>query len=47
MMVKKLQRLNKDVEYIELEDGDHYLSLQKNRHDTFQAMERFLKTHLH
>ena len=46
MMVKKLRKLNKDVDYIELEDGDHYLSLQKNRHATFKAMDAFLKKHL-
>ena len=46
MMVKKLKGMNKDVQYIELEDGDHYLSLQKNRHQTFEAMDKFLKKHL-
>jgi dipeptidyl aminopeptidase/acylaminoacyl peptidase len=46
MMVKKLRKLNKDVDYIELEDGDHYLSLQKNRHATFKAMDAFLKKYL-
>jgi dipeptidyl aminopeptidase/acylaminoacyl peptidase len=46
MMVRKLRKLNKDVDYVELEDGDHYLSLQKNRHATFKAMDAFLKKHL-
>ena len=46
MMVDELQDLDKPVEYIELENGDHYLSIQRNRHTTFKAMETFLKTHL-
>lgn len=41
-----LEYLDKDVEYIELENGDHYLSIQANRHATFKAMDRFLKLHL-
>ena len=46
MMVDELQDLDKPVEYIELENGDHYLSIQRNRHATFKAMETFLKTHI-
>lgn len=46
MMVDELQDLDKAVEYIELENGDHYLSIQRNRHATFKAMDAFLKTHL-
>jgi dipeptidyl aminopeptidase/acylaminoacyl peptidase len=46
MMVDELQDLDKPVEYIELENGDHYLSIQRNRHTAFKAMETFLKTHL-
>jgi dipeptidyl aminopeptidase/acylaminoacyl peptidase len=46
MMVDKLQKLDKSVEYIEFENGDHYLSIQRNRHAAFKAMDVFLKTHL-
>jgi dipeptidyl aminopeptidase/acylaminoacyl peptidase len=44
---EKLEELDKPVEYIELENGDHYLSIQANRHATFKAMDKFLKQHLH
>lgn len=46
LMVDELQDLDKPVEYIELENGDHYLSIQRNRHAAFKAMDVFLKTHL-
>ena len=46
MMVDELQDLDKPVEYVEFENGDHYLSIQRNRHAAFKAMETFLKTHL-
>lgn len=46
LMVEELQDLDKDVEFIELEHGDHYLSIQRNRHATFKAMDAFLKKHL-
>jgi dipeptidyl aminopeptidase/acylaminoacyl peptidase len=46
MMVDELKDLDKPVEYIELENGDHYLSIQRNRHVAFKAMGVFLKTHL-
>ena len=45
-MYKALKRKDKDVQYIELEDGDHYLSTNSHRLDTFKAMDRFLKQHL-
>ncbi|GAB2931968.1 alpha/beta hydrolase family protein [Rheinheimera gaetbuli] len=45
-MYKALKSENKDVQYIELEDGDHYLSTNSHRLQTFQAMDRFLKQHL-
>ncbi|WP_232365034.1 alpha/beta hydrolase family protein [Salinimonas marina] len=35
-----------DFRYIELENGDHYLSIQANRHKLFIEMERFLATYL-
>lgn len=43
---EELEDLDKKVEYIELENGDHYLSIQRNRHAVFKAMDRFLKQHL-
>jgi len=43
---EELTDLNKPVKYIELEDGDHYLSIQGNRHKTFNAMDTFLKQQL-
>ena len=46
MMVDELQDLDKPVEYIEFENGDHYLSIQRNRHAAFKAMDVFLKKHL-
>ncbi|MEP4101554.1 prolyl oligopeptidase family serine peptidase [Paraglaciecola sp.] len=46
IMVEELEDLDKDVEFIELENGDHYLSIQRNRHTTFKAMDAFLKKHL-
>ena len=46
MMVEELQDLDKWVKYVEFENGDHYLSIQRNRHAAFKAMDAFLKTHL-
>lgn len=42
----KLDDLDKSVEYIEFENGDHHLSIQSNRHAAFNAMNNFLKQHL-
>lgn len=46
MMAEELEDENKDFEYIELKNGDHYLSIQRNRHDFFRAMDAFLQKHL-
>ncbi len=46
IMVDELQDQNKQVEYIELENGDHYLSIQRNRHLAFNAIDKFLRKHL-
>ena len=46
MMYKALLRQNKPVEYIEFDKGDHYLSNNSHRLETFKAMDRFLKQHL-
>ncbi|KUM54926.1 alpha/beta hydrolase family protein [Rheinheimera sp. EpRS3] len=45
-MFRALKNKKKSVEYIELEDGDHYLSTNSHRLETFKAMDRFLKSHL-
>lgn len=45
-MYKALRREKKDVTYIELEDGNHYLSKNENRIKSFEAMDLFLKRHL-
>ncbi|MDN3544156.1 S9 family peptidase [Kinneretia asaccharophila] len=41
-MAKALKRAGKPYEYIELEDGDHYLGRNSHRLQFFQALERFL-----
>lgn len=46
MMVEELEDEDKLVEYLELENGDHYLSIQQNRHAFFKAMDVFLQKHL-
>lgn len=43
---RTLSRTNKQVQYIELEKGDHYLSTQSHRLSAFSAMEDFLQQHL-
>lgn len=45
-MNKALKKAKKDVEYLVLEDGDHYLSKNEHRVATFEAMDKFLKQHL-
>ncbi len=45
-MNKALKKHGKDVQYIELKDGNHYLSNSENRLATFKAMDKFLQTHL-
>lgn len=42
----ELQDEGKDVNYVELADGNHYLSIQKNRHAFFKQMDLFLTKHL-
>lgn len=46
MMAEEMEDQGKEVEYIEFENGTHYFSIQRNRHKIFEAMDRFLKTHL-
>jgi hypothetical protein len=43
MMVDDLQDLDKPAENLALENGDHYLRIQRNRHGAFKAMGAFLK----
>ncbi|TKB45606.1 S9 family peptidase [Thalassotalea mangrovi] len=45
-MFDELEDEGKQVEFITLEDGDHYLSNAQNRLIVFQAIERFLAQHL-
>jgi dipeptidyl aminopeptidase/acylaminoacyl peptidase len=45
-MFQALEKNDKVVEYIELEAEDHYLSNEKNRLLTFEAMDKFLDVHL-
>lgn len=33
--------------YVELEAGDHHLSIQRNRHRFFAEMDAFLNQYLH
>jgi len=45
-MNRELQKQGKEVTYLELEDGDHYLSIQEHRIQFFKAMDAFLQSHL-
>jgi len=45
-MHKALLKANKEVIYLELEDGNHFLSNNEHRLATFHAMESFLNNHL-
>ncbi|WP_245953195.1 alpha/beta hydrolase family protein [Alteromonas aestuariivivens] len=45
-MANELEDYNKTFKYVELESGDHYLSIQKNRHKAFAEMDAFLSQYL-
>jgi dipeptidyl aminopeptidase/acylaminoacyl peptidase len=45
-MIAALKRAGKDVVEVELPDGDHSLSLERNRLTFFVAMDGFLQKHL-
>ena len=45
-MANELEKAGKDVTYLEIEDGDHYLSTQEHRIAFFRAMDTFLQEHL-
>lgn len=45
-MYEALLERKKNVRYVELQTGDHYLSNHFDRVETFKAMEEFLRNHL-
>ena len=45
-MHRALEKDDKDVAYLEFEDGDHHLSRQEHRIAFFEAMDEFLQSHL-
>ncbi|MFL0796753.1 MAG: prolyl oligopeptidase family serine peptidase [Cellvibrionaceae bacterium] len=45
-MAKKLKAKKKKYKYIELKDGNHYLSKQDHRHALFREMDDFLAKYL-
>lgn len=45
-MKKALKKSSAEVEYLILEEGDHRLSRQSDRHEVFRAMDKFLARHL-
>ncbi|RDV24826.1 S9 family peptidase [Alteromonas aestuariivivens] len=45
-MAEELEDLKKPFKYVELESGDHYLSIQRNRHKVFAEMDAFLGLYL-
>ena len=45
-MLKALQKHNKSVEYIELENGNHHMSIEGNRLKVLTSFERFLNAHI-
>lgn len=46
VMARALKKHGKPHEYIELEEGTHHLDYLPHRQQTFEAMEKFLQTHL-
>lgn len=45
-MADELDDLDKEYKYVELEAGDHGLSIQRNRHRFFAELDAFLDKHL-
>ena len=45
-MYRALRKHDKTVDYLEFNDGDHYLSNQEHRIEFFKAMDEFLQNHL-
>ena len=46
MMYEELQDEDKDVQYVELKNGNHYLEIEENRIKTLATFEKFLAKHL-
>jgi len=46
VMASKLSNYDKDVQYIEIEDANHHLSVQAHRMQTLEAMVNFFEQHL-
>lgn len=46
LMAGELEDLDKTFRYVELDAGDHYLSIQRNRHRLFAEMDTFLDKYL-
>ena len=45
-MYKAMKKYKKQVDYIELENGDHHMSIEENRLKVLSAFERFLNQHI-
>lgn len=45
-MADELEDYDKVFKYVELESGDHHLSIQRNRHLFFKEMDAFLDQYL-
>lgn len=45
-MYKAMKKYKKNVEYIELENGSHHMSIEANRLKVLTSFERFLNTHI-
>ena len=45
-MYEAMQKHKKQVEYIELENGDHHMSIEENRIKILTALQRFLAQHI-
>lgn len=45
-MAGELERNDKPFKFVVLKNGDHYLSIQENRHRLFKEMDAFLTSHL-
>lgn len=46
IMAEELEDEGKNYRYVELEAGDHYLSIQRNRHLFFKELDSFLNANL-
>lgn len=46
LMYEELKDADKDVQFVRLEKGDHYLTSAENRMAAMQAIDTFLRKHL-